>query len=668
MGLAGQLEVRGVTLAGPDVGVSVEGAQVRLRSVNVSGATGVGLHVAGATASLEVDDVFVESMSASDFSRGEALLVQLGGQLLGRRVSVSGARSSAALVMGSTLQLSDSLVSGTLADDDGRGFGVGATESSISLERLVVTGAEQSGLSLMQGGATLTDVVVRDVRHFRPFESYGVRLWGVGAPVSVTRLLVEDVAGHGLNLAGAGDTEVREVVVRRTGHWAVMCSARGPRDTGDEPGTFRLAHVRVDDADVLGIGALGGDTSLELSDAHVSDTHATDTLWDGVAVWVGAGARLSADRLLVTDADNSAVHLERSQATLRDLKIEHTRCVTGHYEDAIGVDEFSLMTIERALVRDAAQVGSFVWPGCELRLTDVVFDGVRECPVLDAADDPEHEPWGGMAIFSDKGRVVAERVRIRDASRVAVFAGTARLDLTDTLIEETRPDSLGHYGVAAMSVGSQVFMRRSVVRGTHEAGLVAYLAARLDLEDVVVRDVASTGRGAGMGIVTVFGAEALLERVAVVDVQGAAMAAISGEDLMIAGTAGNAAIRGTDVYTARISTSPVRLDLASDELVGAGVSYALHTGARCEIDLERATLTSGGYGFFAAPRTTRLALRQGLITGMLDAAGADAGRGEETLRLEGVRFDGNANNGVVLEAGLPEASALPAPTPVERPE
>jgi hypothetical protein len=83
------------------------------------------------------------------------------------------------------------------------------------------------------------------------------------------------------------------------------------------------------------------------------------------------------------------------------------------------------------------------------------------------------------------------------------------------------------------------------------------------------------------------------------------------------------------------------------------------------VDVQRAAIAEGGYGFFAATGGA-LALRTGVITRQLDAAGVANGRATppSMLVLEDVARYGNANDAELRDVDLPTASSLPLPTPV----
>jgi hypothetical protein len=111
-----------------------------------------------------------------------------------------------------------------------------------------------------------------------------------------------------------------------------------------------------------------------------------------------------------------------------------------------------------------------------------------------------------------------------------------------------------------------------------------------------------------------------------------------------------------------VRSSSIRFDERTAEPTGRLVAYGLHVGGGCRLDLDRAVVADGGYGFFAA-QGAALAVRTGVIAHQLDAAGA-ADVDADGLALDAVRMHLNAVDDVLRGIALPEAASLPTPTPV----
>ena len=120
---------------------------------------------------------------------------------------------------------------------------------------------------------------------------------------------------------------------------------------------------------------------------------------------------------------------------------------------------------------------------------------------------------------------------------------------------------------------------------------------------------------------------------------------------------------GIDLFIRGVTPSPVMLTVDSLGHVHAGgapVAYGLHAGRGCSVTATQFVLANGGYGF-ANAHEGMLALRDGVVTGQLDAAGASEGSG---VLSDNVRYVDNARDTSVINTGLPEATSLEPPTPV----
>jgi hypothetical protein len=120
-----------------------------------------------------------------------------------------------------------------------------------------------------------------------------------------------------------------------------------------------------------------------------------------------------------------------------------------------------------------------------------------------------------------------------------------------------------------------------------------------------------------------------------------------------------------DLFLRDVRSSTIRFDASGHTAAPTGrlVAYGLHVADGSALDVRRAVLDGGGFGFFVAAGG-RLALRTAVITRQLDAVGA-SNTAADALGLEDVVRRGNAGDDVVLrDLDLPGAASLPLPTPV----
>jgi hypothetical protein len=182
--------------------------------------------------------------------------------------------------------------------------------------------------------------------------------------------------------------------------------------------------------------------------------------------------------------------------------------------------------------------------------------------------------------------------------------------------------------------------------------LVAFGGARIDAEDVILRRVAPSRWGYGIGAGADGDGVIVGRRLAVEDAAGAALvASVSGE------TAG-ASLDLEDVLVRRVSTSTL---VPPGETPLAVASYGVHAGPGCALAARRARVQDAGYGFFVADGS--LSLASAIVARQADAAGARAGDAV-VLSLVDVGYAENATDDVVSRDSLPVAASLPAPTRV----
>ena len=143
-------------------------------------------------------------------------------------------------------------------------------------------------------------------------------------------------------------------------------------------------------------------------------------------------------------------------------------------------------------------------------------------------------------------------------------------------------------------------------------------------------------------------------------VQGAYAAAVMAA-LTDSGPEEGSTVEGEDLFVRGVRPQVVRVIPTT-----APVAYGLHAGTGCQLSAQRFVVDDGGYGFFHA--LASMTLREGVVSGQRDAAGASNGASaEHPLTLDGVSLEGNARDDIVRDVKLPEAS-LPAPTaPCETP-
>jgi hypothetical protein len=416
--------------------------------------------------------------------------------------------------------------------------------------------------------------------------------------------------------------------------------------------------VLVADTHSIGAFAAGGGSALALTDAIVRDTQADATARAGHGLVSQQGARLEARRVLVTDNHEAgAVAWDQgSVMVLTDSVVRRTRSRAdgGGY----GVTALAGARLEalRVLIADNHEAGAVARNAdTSLALTDVVVRGTSPVP----------SGLLGCGLWAQEGAAVtATRVLVAEShtdGAVASGAGST-LALADSAVVATRPNTAGLFGRGLEAhTGAALTAARVLVAQNSEIGATLSRAGTTGaLTDVLIVGVAPSARGFGAGATAFGGARLAVERLAVVDVHGVALAAVPLENVR-EGRLGDARIDGADAFVRGVGSNTIRVDPTDlDRAAGRLVAYGLHVGDGCTLDVRRAVVAQGGYGFFAAAGGS-FVLRTGVVVAQLDAAGA-SNTTPDALVLDGVAFRGNAVDAVVHDRVLPEAAALAPPT------
>jgi hypothetical protein len=298
-----------------------------------------------------------------------------------------------------------------------------------------------------------------------------------------------------------------------------------------------------------------------------------------------------------------------------------------------------------------------VGTGATLTLTDAVVRGTL------AGEDGV----AGQGLAANQaGRLEATRVLVTENAEAGAIVSGAEttLVITDSAVTATHTVVDGMYGRGVtVAGGAHLVATRVLVADQHEFGVMV-LGADADarLTDVVVSAVAPSARGFGLGAMALAGGRLEVERLAVVAVHGAGMAATATE--LVTGRVDGTLIAGTDVFVRDVRSSTIRFDETHSTYVPTGrrVAYGLHVGDGAALDLRRVVVAQGGFGFFAAAGGA-LAMHTGVITAQLDAAGAVNETGvTDAVVLDGVALYGNANDALVHGADLPQVAALEVPS------
>ncbi|MBN8613343.1 MAG: hypothetical protein J0L92_22305 [Deltaproteobacteria bacterium] len=325
--------------------------------------------------------------------------------------------------------------------------------------------------------------------------AYGYRRASDPSEVFAT-LTIEDstLTEAPVGIAGRLDATLRRTAFDGVGVGVVTISPR----------TTSLEDVRVRDVTALSdesafVNAAGGTTSLSRVSIHgvargtallVIGSLADDARLLGadvviagargdVVVQASEGATLELARVLVSEADGSAIVIEGSShaviedATLRSVGLGSD----GTFGSAVGgLDEGTTIAITRLASRVPA-FGIAVLGGARATASDVVIDGGRG---IGAQCDPD------ASCASSEPRLVLDRAEVRDVTRYGLAAIAARIVANDVAIDRViAPDDAPAPALGLLAYLGAVEGARIRVREVSGLGAVA-IGGRLAVQSLDV--------------------------------------------------------------------------------------------------------------------------------------------------------------------------------------
>lgn len=362
----------------------------------------------------------VEVTEASgDGSGGRGAQVTDGGRLTATGSTFSGNQEVgvAAIEAGSVVELVDSVVSGTVANDRGEyGFGVvierGATGT---LTRTLVDGNTQvavnvigAGSALEVDGSTVTDTRVdADGAH-----GHGIEV-SDGAALVMRASTVAGCSGLGVGVTGAGSTAVL------TGGSIEGTAPTSEGDGGVALGATQGAAVTTQGLSVVdtvgtGVYVRDGGSRLTLEACTIAGTRAAPIM-SGRGVEVAYGASVEASGCTVEGSEGVGVLAAGpdTRVTLRDSTVSGTlRTRDAGLAVGVGAQADAAVVLEGGTIEDTAGPGVYVAKGsasidaCEIlgnSFAGVVvlsYSDVRVEDSLIADTLPDAELGGGFGLYA----------------------------------------------------------------------------------------------------------------------------------------------------------------------------------------------------------------------------------------------------------------------------
>jgi len=718
-GMGAAVDLRGMTVDGNEIAVRVQGgAALRIRALRITRAAFAGVLAAGDGTTLDAQDLEVSSIGPhARGDGGSAIYAQASAVVRASRVFVRNVTANAVLATRtSRVELRDALLrpsDGATGTENGDGVwaesGAQVTLNGVTIER-----ASDRGIVSREGAHIVaTDVIVSEtVGDARVTYPSAVQVVAP-ATIEMERVYVLRNAGVGIEASGSGAVaRVRDCVVREIGApaeadpasvyvtsgavveldgvrlergrvYGVLAEGRGSQvrihstiisqfALGPDPSHgagIRAAeaaviadHVLIDDVARTGVTALGTSARVELTESVVRTVRPSARGTDGIGIVAMAGAQFALRWTVLTNIPQTAIFAvgARSVVAMDDSVVRHGRALgDGTLGRGANIESGASATFRRVLMDDNDEGGIFVkGEGSMARVEDSVVRGNVASQV----------GFRGRGVGVERGgRVEIVRSLIddnRDIGVVGFGAGTT-VQIENSAVRGTRSAAEGTGGAAVVVATSARLEARGLFAGDNrDIGIAAIgFLTEAALSDVWIEQVSPTTRGFGLGIMALDGASMVLERVVVRRATAAALGSIS---QVVGGTvAHQSTVTAHDLWIEETASGTLRIDIVDAREVPSGrpVAYGLHAGDDAIVDVSRAVVVSGGYGF--AVGAGRLTLRDAVIVRQLDAFGARIPtNGMPALVLDSVGHSLNARDDIVDDSSLPLASRLPTPTAI----
>ena len=476
--------VRNLQITGSMNGADAVGAgrSLRLEDVLIDGVESVAVYVA-TSASFEADGLVVRDVASWDGRLGRGISVENGGiATVTGSVFERCAESALFVSLGGALDVADTAIDEMRerASDGTRGWGLIVLEdASATLSRVSISRALAGGIFALGPSATVTadQLVLRDTLGQPADGSATGILVQPGSTLSVTRTLIERTKNAAVWLDGADTVTFADVIVRDT----TALDAPGPSNGGraflvQEGTSLEVDRALVDRTEGLAFAAF--EASMRLGDVLVRDVTPSaiePTFAYGVGLDTGGSvvaARVRIERPGIAGCVANAGTMDLEDVTIRALA-DGT---------AVQAQDAAAITARRVLVEDGSGSG-LVAAGGTLTVEDAI---VRRQSV-----SPSSGELGSGLAAGAGGHLTATRVRIEEATQVAIGIDAATMTLAEVQVAETRPrpsDGAGGHGVHVQRAGT-VGIDRGLVERSGGAGIyVIGEGSQATLRDITVRD------------------------------------------------------------------------------------------------------------------------------------------------------------------------------------
>lgn len=519
---------------GGGYGITAWAASAAISDSEIVGNTQVGVLVSeiGGTADLVNTDI-VGTLPTGE-SSGAGVFAQNGGA-----VTVSGGEIRGNVGFGvvsylteTFVTLLDVTVADTTADQPSAGRGIIAVEGgTISATSCTLAGNVESGGAALGPGATLDVADTLITGTLAPASenvANGLSAFD-GAVLTVRGSTIEGTEGHGIyvedSTATLTDTVIRDSVVVEAGGGGGVLAMAGAM--------VQMQGCTVERSKGAGVQCGGAGASLNISDSWIGET-GSGTYFDGepdtygVALLVLDGGIATVTGSTITDNEYAAIAAAAGAVEVTSTRIDFTRPrADGVGGAALIVTEGGTLSCVDCGLEGNSPLGAYAsGDGSLLQLTDVQVTGtvrsrhagmamgaVAEQAATIEAVRLTVQDTAGLGLYSATGTLICEDCTLVDnAFAGAAVVGGGRMELTGATITGTGPDD--EYGGGVGVYASDLIAASTLSLFDSTIGSHPYAAAWLDGNGAydLERNTLSGGPGVRSGANLLHGNAVFAER------------------------------------------------------------------------------------------------------------------------------------------------------------
>lgn len=471
-----------------------EGGRVRLAGATISDNTLVGVYAEGDGTSVELEGTRVTATHESDTStHGAGVAAVDGADVVATSCTLDGNFGVGLVATGSgaTARLVDTTITGTLPHADGEyGRGLQAESgASITAEGCVIDGNAQSAVFASGAGTVvdLTDTSMSGTLADLNGVGRGLTLQE-GAAATVTGCRVDANLHLGIIASGSDTTlVVEDTTVSSTAAWTGDSTTAGLAVEGGAAATASRVSLLANAT--TGVRAKGEGTSVSLQDCLVEGTFPGPEGQDGIGVYVLDGARAEIEASSLRDNANFGLYAVDSGTSVEMVGGDVTRTSArddGRGGYGVGAVDGATVDVVGSTIEASVALGAWAsGAGADMILSDVHVVGTRRgraagiaSGVLAQEGAALRATGGSITATAGPGAFASDASLALDGATIsgnqysgAIVVGRgAELELTRTTITDTAPDAEygGGFGVYASSIiGAPTLVVADSVIGPH---------------------------------------------------------------------------------------------------------------------------------------------------------------------------------------------------------